>query len=139
MPDEHPSQKKLEQSEAMLSLLIDNVPALISYIDENQIFLRVNRAYEDFFGRSRAQLLGHTAEEVVGEPHYTNAAPMLAQAYAGESVSYESGVRRRDGSLRDIRLTYVPHKAVDQIWGIIAMVQDITDAKLREQALQDYA
>ena len=133
------AEQALAQSEAMLSLIIDHVPALISYVDENQVYRRVNRAYEEFFGQSRDQLLGRTVKEVVGEPHYTNAAPRLAQALSGEIVSYESQARRHDGKLRSIRLTYVPHIAVDRVWGIIVMVQDITEARMGEQALHDYA
>jgi PAS domain S-box-containing protein len=120
---------------AELELLTDGVPALISYLDAQQRFRRVNHAYEEFFGLKREQILGRTVAEIVGPEHYEVARPYIDQALMGERVKFRSRVRRCDGTLRDIELSYAPDVAPDgTVRGIAVMVHDITEQYRAEEA-----
>jgi len=46
-----------------LELIVDAVPALIAYVDREQRYGFVNRAYEEWYGRPRGEIPGHTLRE----------------------------------------------------------------------------
>lgn len=96
--DRRTAQLLLEATAAELQLVVDNVPALISYVDRDLVFRRVNRAYEEFFGRSREQITGKTVKAVVGEPSFRHRAALHGVRTAGATsyirISREKGRRR---------------------------------------------
>jgi PAS domain S-box-containing protein len=115
-------------------LAVDHVPALLSYIDRDQVYRLVNQTYTKWLRRSPGEILGKTLREVIGEPHATNAQPHIARVLAGECVHYESQMRHPDGELRDISLEYTPDISVSgEVRGFVALVQDITDRKAQSQ------
>jgi PAS domain S-box-containing protein len=124
----------VERRTSELDLVTDSVPALISYVDAEQRFRRVNRQYEETFGRKREDIVGRTVAEVVGPEHYKVAKPYLERAVRGERLTFDSRVRRQDGSLRDIEVSYAPDVSRDgTVRGIVVMVQDTTERKRAEE------
>ena len=123
----------LQQRDQELRIITNNVPVIVSYIDSKGRFRRVNRMYEEVFGRKCEWVTGKTLEEVAGEPHYSISRPYVEQALAGKRVTYESCIRHRDGSLRDIHVSYTPQfDSAGRPDGFIAMVEDITQRKRAE-------
>jgi GAF domain-containing protein len=62
----------VERRSAELEMVTDSVPALMSYVDTEQRYRRVNRAYEEFFGLNREHILGKTVAEMVGREAMTS-------------------------------------------------------------------
>jgi len=125
----------VERRTAELDLVTDSVPALISYVDTQQRYRRVNRAYEKFFGLDREQILGMTVAEMVGREGYEIVKPNIDRALRGEAVSYRSRMRRHDGAVRDIEVSYTPDIGRGGlIRGISVMALDTTDRNRAEQA-----
>ena len=117
-------------------LSLDAVPVLISYIDRDHRYIRVNRAYEDMFDLRRQTIVGRTVQEVTGEPHYSNAKPYIARALAGERVSFESRILHKDGTLHELELTYSPHFVDNAVEGVVIFVRDLTEEKRARAALR---
>jgi PAS domain S-box-containing protein len=123
-----------------LELIVDAVPALIAYVDREQRYGFVNRAYEAWFGCARAAILGRSLREFLGDTRYLEIRPYVERALAGESVTFESGVMHRDGTPRFVRVVYVPDTAPDGVVrGYVSLVSDITDIRVTETALRDQA
>jgi PAS domain S-box-containing protein len=123
----------LREREAELRSITDNVPVIVSSIDAEGRFRRVNRAYETVFGRPAEWVIGKTLREVGGEPHATIAEPYIARVLAGEPVRFESRIVNRRGELRDIQIAYTPQFGFNgKVAGYIAMVEDITERKSLE-------
>jgi len=120
----------LERRAVFSSAMADAVPILISYVDREERYRFVNRAYERWFGVDRSQIEGKTLVEVLGEDAYGRLRHHVARALAGESVTFEGEIKYRDAGLRQIEAQYVPDVTRDgQIPGYYVLVTDISDRK----------
>ena len=131
------TEAELRAREDELRRIVDHLPAIVSYLDRECRFIRLNRMYEWMFGRSAEWAIGRHLSEVAGEPHYSRAKPKFERALKGELVQFESQVRRHDGQLRDISVTYTPRIEDGAVVGVTAMVQDITERRRAETALRE--
>src|SRR5204863_3223247 len=83
------AQEALRASEAELRLIMDNVPARVSYIDREYRYRFLNRHNEEWLGASRRDLTGRRASEVVGEERFRQLQPLLDRVLNGEEVTTE--------------------------------------------------
>jgi PAS domain S-box-containing protein len=120
----------LERRAVFSSAMADAVPILISYVDREQRYRFVNRAYERWFGVDRSQIEGRTLEEVLGPDAYSLVREHAARALDGESVTFEAQYHYQAAGLRDVEAQYVPDIARNgEIPGYYVLVNDITDHK----------
>ncbi|AUB39791.1 Sensor protein KdpD, transmembrane domain [Nostoc flagelliforme CCNUN1] len=85
-------EETLRQRETELRLITDTLPVLISFVDSEQRYRLNNRAYQEWFGHSTAEVYGKYLWEVLGESAYQVLRPYVEQALAGEQVSFEGEV-----------------------------------------------
>lgn len=134
-------KEQLIHQDHLLQAVINAVPAPIFYKNSQGCYLGCNKAFEDYIGLSKTELIGKTAFELFD--------PELAQIYDDadkqlidhkEPQVYEAQVRYADGSLRDV----IFHKAVfnavlENIDGIVGVILDVTDRKLAQKELEKLA
>ncbi|WP_244224972.1 PAS domain-containing protein [Corallococcus sicarius] len=130
--------QKVRASETQLLQVTDAIPVLVSLVTADERYGFANKAYEDWFGQSREQLLGRSLREVIGEAAYAVMGPYVRRGLAGESFSFEQhGVPYRFGGTRDVRVTYNPYRNADgKADGFVALLQDITAQRQMEDALK---
>lgn len=129
------AQEALEASEKRFRSVTDNMPALVSYLDTEERFAFANAAFRDWFGIDPATMIGKTLREVVGDQVYEPRAPMLARAFAGERVEFDTH-RQVDGESRDVHSIYVPDLDGDGVCkGVFALSLNITSLKNIEREL----
>ncbi len=90
------------ERERQTDLLMNSVPALISYIDREKRFRLNNKAYERVFGRSLGEISGRRVEEVLGAATYRVTEPWIDAALAGQTSRFENVVRDANGQERSI-------------------------------------
>jgi PAS domain S-box-containing protein len=127
----------LRTSEAFLTMLLETVPIPVFYKDANGRYLGFNRAFEQFIGRSKAEMIGLTSNDLLP--------PELASAHEeeerklltapGQSV-YQMRVEAV-GGLRDVEM----HKASltdgeGRIAGVIGAILDFTERIRAEEELR---
>ncbi|WP_437675503.1 ATP-binding protein [Sorangium sp. So ce131] len=118
-----------------LQLAFDALPVLISYIDGDQRYSAVNRAYERWFGEERGALVGRHVREVLGDAAYAVVAPRIAAALAGAPQDFESRLVYRVGGARYVRVQYIPRLGpTGEVRGFFTVVSDITEQKRAEEA-----
>ncbi|WP_437656233.1 ATP-binding protein [Sorangium sp. So ce1182] len=128
--DAHPSAT-LEAEQ--LQLLIDALPVLISYIDNDERYGIINRAYERWFGEDRSSLVGRKVNEVIGEAAYAAVKPHIAAVLAGQAQDFESWLVYRRGGRRYVRVQYIPHLGGSgDVRGFFTLVSDIGEVKRTE-------
>ena len=118
-----------------LSLVTEAIPAMVAVVDRDGRYRFVNSAFERSCGRSRDQILGQKAREILGEEEFERRRPWIERAIAGETVVFELQSPGRDG-IRNVSLSYVPLRlSTGELDGFVAVTQDVTDHRREESRL----
>ncbi len=130
-------EKALEASEHRIRLITDAVPVLIAYVNRQGVFEFANRAYEQWYGRSRHDVPGRRLEEVLTRRQLGQLRPWIDRALAGEVVDFEIADPAADGTERFVAKSYIPHlDDNDQPLGFYVLVQDITERRRTAEELR---
>ena len=134
--DRKQAEAALRKSEHRLRLIADNVPALISYVDESLRYRFVNSGYEWLFGKTPEQIVGFPVRDVMGDALFTQVQPYMLKALSGQRVSYEASIPRNQ-EVVILAVEYVPEidsRGVTR--GFYFLGSDITKRKRTEDALR---
>src|SRR5688572_14741678 len=85
------------------SILADDLPGLVALIDNEQGYRCVSRAYEEFFGKPKTEIIGKIVGKLAGPEHFA-----VAEQYVGRGLdedrrfAFAVSLRRGDVSLQDV-------------------------------------
>jgi PAS domain S-box-containing protein len=128
-------ERQLSFSQKQLQLIMDSIPALISYTDAGLRYVVVNKAYERWFDRSADQIIGRHVLEVLGEATYRLVLPWVEKVLSGVAVDYEMTIPYLDGRTRHVVVSYVPDVEQDgKVRGFMTLVTDISAVKKARDA-----
>ena len=131
------AQEALRASEAELRLIMDNVPARVSYIGHDYRYRFVNGHDEDWLGESRKELTGRHVEDVGGAERFALLQPIFERVLQGETVSTELILPQPDGHQRWEAIHYAPNRDSEgNVIGIYAVHTDVHDERENENALK---
>ena len=126
---------ELEESRKQLKLVIDGIPALVSYMDANGKYVFVNATYGAWFNKPVKYFIGKTAKEVFPEG-YAIIEKSLQRAANGEEVQYQTKAPYPTGT-RDVQVSYIPYKNTKgELSGFIILVIDISRQKMLEESIR---
>ncbi len=118
-----------------LQTLINSIASPVFYKDRAGIYQGCNKAFEEYLGKSKA--------EIVGKSVYDLAPPDLAAQYEemdrtlfeqGGQQTYEASVVYADGSRRDVLFNKsLYHTQSGELAGLVGIIWDITERKRLEQ------
>lgn len=129
------SSLELERSREQLQIIIDSVPALISYIDTGLRYRFANKHYQMMFGTNPEKLIGKHVETVIGKATYKKVKHRYEAVLRGEPQRYEMDYSNR-GRSYTLDVAYIPHQHEGQVEGIFLMVMDVTEQKKLEKHLE---
>jgi len=116
-------------------LVVDETPAIVAYIDKALTYRFANKAYLDWFGRTREEMVDLTMKDVIG-PIYEMNLPYITGALNGELQVFERQVIIPDGTVRHSLMTYKPHFVDGVVLGFFVHVADVTLMKKIESELR---
>ncbi len=133
-------EEQLQYSLAELQTIYNTAPVGLCFVDTNLRFVKVNQALAEINGVPVANTIGRTLREIlptiadVIEPYYrqviTTGNPVINLEVHGE-------LARMTGVERDSLASFYPVYAADGVFlGINAVIQDVTERKLAENALR---
>ena len=137
--DRKKAEDELRQSNVFIDALLHAIPVPVFYKDLDGRYLGCNRAFEEFHGCSRRDIIGKsvfdTAHDELAQVDHVKDFELLR--HAGLQV-YESQVKDARGMVHDV----VFHKASftdpdGRVGGLIGVLIDITGRKKAEQALRE--
>ncbi len=131
-------EQALLESEKQLRTITNALPVLIAYVDADQRFRFNNQTYEQWFGCDWRSIGGKHLRQVLGEQAYQSIKPHVKRALLGEIATYESLIPYKNDEKRWVSATYLPDiNKHGTVQGYFALIADITDRKLAEQAVLD--
>lgn len=127
----------LRRSEHRLQLIIDSIPAMVAYVDSQEIYHFANRGYADWFGFPKDEIVGRNIREVVGDEAYAQIHPHIERARSGERMCYEYSRTGPGGRPLHARSVLVPELGADgkTVIGLFVMSTDITEQRANQAAL----
>lgn len=132
------TEELLRDSHGQLKVITDAVPALIAYIDKDQIYRFVNKTFTDWYDRPADTIIGKSVTEIIQAETAHIITPRVISALAGNAIEFEGAVSYGDGQVRQIRGSYIPH--VDEngeIAGCVVLILDVSEQKSLESKLRE--
>jgi PAS domain S-box-containing protein len=121
----------MQEHTVFLQSILDTIPYPVYYKNTDRIYQGCNKAFEEFAGRAKNEIIGKTAYDLFPEnlaSHYTGRDDDLFRE-PGVQV-YETTVPYADGTKRDAiynRITYTDSDG--NIAGLLGVIIDITERK----------
>lgn len=133
------NQEALRRSENRMRMITDNVPALIGYVDTEQRYRFVNKAYEEWFGGAGGEIPGKFMRDLLSAASYDVARPHAESVLRGERIIFEQH-HAQGGRDAYLETTFVPDlDASNRVVGFYVLASDITDRKKNEERLTSLA
>ncbi len=139
--ERHRVQEELRATARQLRLITDALPVLVSYVDREGRYRFNNRAYEQWFGLSPAELEGRGLEDVLGTEAYRQIEPYVRIVLdRGMPTHFESVLPYAHGGAREVDVLYVPDlDESGSARGFFVMVTDVTAARRAQRELGESA
>ncbi len=115
--------------------IVDHIPAMVAYWNVGEICLFANHAFKDWFGKTRAEMVGISARELLGDT-YAIVQPHIRAALAGSTEIYERAITLPDDTVRDSLITFIPNLVNGDIQGFFVHVTDVSPLKKLERELK---
>jgi diguanylate cyclase (GGDEF)-like protein/PAS domain S-box-containing protein len=133
------AEEEILESRNFLAILLESIPTPVFYKDINGRYLGFNRAYEDFFGKTKDELIGKSVFDIspvkLAKIYHAKDAELFERP---GTQTYETQVKDARGVLHDIvfyKATMVNSRG--KVTGLIGTMLDITERKRLETALSN--
>jgi PAS domain S-box-containing protein len=133
---EHQALLAAQRGERRLRIIMDQIPVTVSYIDAGMRYRYINRAQEQWLGKTEAEVVDQAVPDLVGPRLWADIEPKLQAALRGEHVPLERHRTDRQGHPVWHSGHHVPDVADDgTVAGVYTVFFDITQRALAEQRL----
>ena len=137
--DRRQAEERVKEQRRLLDAILDSIPAPVFYKDTQGKYLGCNRAFLDFLGLSKTQVIGKAVFEVmspeVAETFYQADQNLFQER--GAQV-YETRIPYADGRIHDVifhKAIFSDKEGVDA--GIVGVIIDVTERKGAEESLRE--
>lgn len=129
-------EQALADSEKLLTLITDSLPAFIAYVDTEGRYVFNNATYGKWLEVAPEQLMGKHISEVMAEEPWERTRPYLERALEGEEVRFEGPLIFPKRGERHLDCSMVPDRRADgSVAGLIMLASDVTERVGYEQRL----
>jgi PAS domain S-box-containing protein len=132
------AQLVLQQSLDFQQMLIDTIPVPVFYKDVQGRYLGCNKPFEDFIGMKREEIIGKSVYDISPREFADSYDEKDRELFDNPGIQvYESSVKDRDGEIHYVIFNKATFRNPDgQVGGLIGAINDITERKRAEEAMQ---
>jgi PAS domain S-box-containing protein len=110
--------------------VVENLEEMIVVVDRDYRYLMANRAYVDYRGAVREQLIGRHAREVLGPEVFDGVVkPKLDECFQNHVVNFEMKHTYPQRGERDLFISYFPIYGPTRVERVASVLRDITERK----------
>ncbi len=132
------AKEALRESERQYRSLVETIQEGMCIVDTNENIIFANPWFSNILGYSQEEIIGMNLRELISsEEELQKILQGSAKRKNRVSSQYETVMRRKDGELRNIRVSATPWiNDKKEFQGTIGMVMDITEQKRAAEALR---
>ena len=135
--DEVAERKRAQERLQEYEKVVEGLDEMIVVVDREFRYLIANRAFLDYRGVEKEQLLGHFVSEFLdGEIFEKVVKKKFNESLQGKVVKYELKYTYPKLGERDLLLSYFPIEGPDGVDRVACVLRDITDRKRAEELLR---
>lgn len=128
----------LRQREQELHIILDNMPAMISYYDPQLRHRFGNRVYCHWHDTQPEQLEDLPFSQLIGREQYQSLQPRIESALLGKTEIFEFKMAgRNEKSGWDAQIHLIPDLHDGELRGLFALILDISPVKMAQQAVRE--
>ncbi|MES2718161.1 MAG: PAS domain S-box protein [Pseudomonadota bacterium] len=127
----------LRETSHMLQLVLDSLPARISYWDVRSHNRFANKAFLDWYAQDQAAIVDRHASAVLGTATYNRILAPITAGLAGQPGQLELVVAQPDGSRVTTDMRFIPDLRDGQVHGLFVFALDISAQRQAERDLAD--
>ncbi|HWA47832.1 MAG TPA: PAS-domain containing protein, partial [Dongiaceae bacterium] len=134
--DRRHAEEALHDSEARIRIFANAMPTMMCYIDDQERYQFVNRAYRAAFPGSGGKIIGRKLRAVLGDTEYALRQSYVERALGGSTCVFNVTLPSADGEARFGLATYVPYRSSGgRVVGFFSLIQDITEQRRSQHML----
>ncbi len=123
------------KSERFLKTIAHGLPGMVVYWNQNLICEFTNGGCREWFGKTEAEMLGITVQELLGDKIFRLNEPYIRGALNGQAQSFEREFIKPNGEKSVVWAQYVPDLQDGAVKGFFVVTSDITQRKALEDEL----
>src|SRR5712692_2100234 len=130
-------RKRAEERLREYEKAVEGLEEMIVVVDREYRYVLANRAFLNYRGMEREELLGRLIREVLNEGVFeTVIKEKLDECFQGKVVTYEMKYRYPKLGERDLFLSYFPIEGPNGVDRAACILQDVTERKRAEEELR---
>jgi PAS domain S-box-containing protein len=128
--------QEIFSNQQTMSLILDHLPLLISYLDTDLRYRYANKTYEKWMGLSMQEIFGKPVKDIVVKNTYDALLQVIPKALQGKIVRFNTS-REMNGKEKSLHVVLVPHMGENRlVKGFFSIVGDITQLQKREKKIR---
>lgn len=133
-------ENELQTARKLLDGMTNEVPVLLSYVDNQQVYRFVNKNHERWFDKQLSEYIDQPIKATVSADFYELLLPNIESALAGHLTSFDFDLPSENDKYLSVHATFTPDiNTKGDVNGFFICMENVSSAKESAEKLSAYA